>query len=87
MYPSQIKSREELQTRNLDITVLSICDTLDALGLDNLDYMAGGKVLMAWCQEHGVHYYAQPREDFFIGAAVTEAEERGLKYVVVEDMS
>jgi hypothetical protein len=42
---------------------------------------------MSWCDENNSHYYAKPREDFFIFRAVEEAIAEGNDIVVVEDLS
>ena len=40
-----------------------------------------------WCDENESHYYAAPREDFFMFVAVRETLAEGKDVVVVEDLS
>tara|TARA_Y100000310_G_scaffold190508_1_gene190485 strand:+ start:327 stop:626 length:300 start_codon:yes stop_codon:yes gene_type:complete len=40
-----------------------------------------------WCDENESHYYAAPREDFFMFVAVRESLAEGKDVVVVEDLS
>lgn len=41
----------------------------------------------AWCRDHGAHYYARGREQFDECEAAQEAVARGLRRVVLEDLS
>lgn len=45
------------------------------------------KDLRVWTSRYDAHYYARPKEEFFIHRAVAEAEELGLKIVVVDNLS
>ena len=73
------------------IKAVNICHWLDASYGDDWskhpDYKTSGKDLMVWCEKNNSHYYAEPREDFFIFNAVREAIEAGKDTVVVEDLS
>jgi hypothetical protein len=54
-------------------------------GADNWDYNC--TKLKEFCKQHSVHYYARPRETFFMSDAFKEAESKGVKYLLVEDLS
>ena len=73
------------------VRVVNICDLLDHLyphkGWIGVDYMTTGVATKEWCDENESHYYAAPREDFFIFKAVREALESSKDVVVVEDLS
>ena len=73
------------------VKAVNICDWLDITYGDDWskhpDYETSGKDLMVWCEKNNSHYYAEPREDFFIFNAVREAIEAGKDTVVVEDLS
>ena len=81
--------------------VVNICDLLNHInseeydsttsttrgGWINMDYKETGAAVMSWCDENNSHYYARPREGFFIFKAVQEAIVEGKDVVVVEDLS
>jgi hypothetical protein len=48
---------------------------------------AQARVVKSFCAAYDAHYYAEPRERFFIGAAAREAMEAGKKIAVVDDLS
>jgi hypothetical protein len=76
-----------------EIKVLSICkfwDNHSGLSFDEqlqLDWDASSKLVMDWCEKNNYHYYANPREDFFIWEGVEEAKKAGKVGVIVEDLS
>jgi hypothetical protein len=45
------------------------------------------RVVKSFCAAYDAHYYAEPRENFFIGSAAREAMEAGKKIAVVDDLS
>ena len=69
------------------VNILNLLDRLYPHGHHNVDYMASGVATKKWCDENDSHYYAAPREDFFIFRAVEEAIAEGKDVVVVEDLS
>ena len=83
------------------VKVVNICNLLDYLypevwhepssttrfGWMDVDYKESGAAVMSWCDENNSHYYAKPREDFFIFRAAEEAIAEGNDVVVVEDLS
>ena len=83
------------------VKVVNICDLLNHIypeeydstytrprwGWINMDYKETGAAVMLWCDENNSHYYARPREGFFIFKAVQEAIVEGKDVVVVEDLS
>ena len=72
------------------IKVVNICDLMDRLyplGHYNVDYMTSGVATKKWCDENDSHYYARPREDFSITAAMREAIANRKSCVVIEDLS
>ena len=72
------------------VKVVNIWNLLDRLyphGHHNVDYMTSGLATKKWCDENDSHYYAAPREDFSIPAALREAIANGKSCVVVEDLS
>jgi|TARA_B100001964_G_C14094505_1_gene536359 hypothetical protein len=72
------------------VRVVNICDLMDHLypdGWYGVDYMTSGVATKKWCDENESHYYAAPREDFFMFVAVQETLAEGKDVVVVEDLS
>ncbi len=77
------------------IKVINICDVLDAFREENysgtpcweIPYEEENKYLDEWVKKNDAHFYARPREDFFLAEAVEEAFKAGKGIVVVEDMS
>ena len=72
------------------VRVVNICDLLERLYPDgHLGVVGYGErhSVKKWCDENESHYYAAPREDFFIFKAVREALESSKDVVVVEDLS
>ena len=83
------------------VKVVNICNLMDRLypeewhepssttrpGWMDVDYKESSTAVMSWCDENNSHYYAAPREDFFIFKAVGEAIVEGKDIVVVEDLS
>lgn len=43
--------------------------------------------LMAWCEAHDAHYYARPKEAFFVWEAREEAFRAGKHLVVLDNLS
>lgn len=73
-----------------DIKVTGVCTVLEnKLGKDwwKANYEEHSKIVQEYLKENDAHYYAKPKEDFFLWEAVEEAEALGKKEVVVEDMS
>ena len=83
------------------VKVVNICNLLDHLypevwhepssttrfGWMDVDYKESGAAVRSWGDENNSHYYAKPREDFFIFRAAEEAIAEGNDVVVVEDLS
>ena len=72
------------------VRVVNICDLLERLYPDGhlgVDGYGERHSVKKWCDENESHYYAAPREDFFIFKAVREALESRKDVVVVEDLS
>ena len=75
------------------VTVINVCALLDRLyGPEwasdfTRDYEVTQADIQAWCMKNGSHYYSRGREDFNTYEAVDEALAKGLKVVVVEDLS
>ena len=83
------------------VKVVIICNLLDHLypevwhepssttrfGWMDVDYKESGAAVRSWCDANNSHYYAKPREDFFIFRAAEEAIAEGNDVVVVEDLS
>jgi len=47
----------------------------------------GVSIFKKYCVDNGVHYYGRPRELFNINEAYAQAEAKGCKYLIAEDMS
>jgi hypothetical protein len=97
--PSNLKS-ETLVTSYFDkealgVVGINICDVLEALWpgywerelFTRLSYEATLEAILAWCKDHGAHYYARPREQFDECEAAQETVDLGLRRVVLEDLS
>ncbi len=72
------------------VRVVNICDLLERLYPDGhlgVDGYGERHSVKKWCDENESHYYAAPREDFFIFKAVRESLESSKDVVVVEDLS
>ena len=72
------------------VKVVNIWNLLDCLyphGHFGVDGYGERHSVKKWCDENESHYYAAPREDFFIFKAVREALESSKDVVVVEDLS
>lgn len=74
------------------VTVINICKLIDAIlpeywGNPNITYKDESKAVMDWCEANDAHYYADVREDFWVGHGVSEAKEVGKSIVVTEDLS
>jgi hypothetical protein len=77
------------------IEVYNICRLLDGIWpdwtsrylTDDLTYEVQCAAVRAWAKRHGSHLYSADREEFSVYAAAREAREKGLKRVVVEDLS
>jgi len=75
------------------VAVINVCVLLDQLyGPEwvsdfTRDYEVTQADIQAWCAKNGSHYYSRGREDFNTYDAVDEAQAKGLKVVVVEDLS
>ncbi len=72
------------------VKVVNICDLLDHLyphGHLGVDGYGERHSVKKWCDENESHYYAAPREDFFMFVAVQETLAEGKDVVVVEDLS
>ena len=75
------------------VKVVNICTLLTHIygeeywGNFDITYEMSGKAVTEWCNKHDSHYYAAPREGFFIFKAVREALESSKDVVVVEDLS
>jgi len=80
-----VDSPEVLKVKVIEI--ISITTFLDQHDLLDVGYMESGDVLRDWCSAYGAHYFARPREEFFIRTAVEEAANQGYPKVVVEDLS
>ena len=78
-----------------EVKVIGICDLMEQLFpgyWDNLnflkyDYETTSKAVREWCEANNAHYYAQPKEKFWVPIGVGEAIELGKPIVVVEDLS
>jgi len=83
----------ELMGESDGIKVVGICALIDALFPDyfenSLDYTyaAVSDAVMKWCEENDSAYYADVREEFWVGHGISEAKEAGKSVVVVEDLS
>ena len=72
------------------VKMVNICDLLDRLyphGHLGVDGYGERHSVKKWCDENESHYYAAPREDFFMFVAVQETIAEGKDVVVVEDLS
>jgi len=75
------------------VAVINVCALLDQLyGPEwasdfTRDYEVTQADIQAWCAKKGSHYYSRGSEDFNTYDAVDEARAKGLKVVVVEDLS
>ena len=69
------------------IKVVNICDLLDRLYPHRENGRPSSLATKKWCDENDSHYYAAPREDFSIAAAMREAIANRKSCVVVEDLS
>ncbi|RKZ20210.1 hypothetical protein DRQ50_00190 [bacterium] len=85
-HPSNFTPNPDIQVEG-GVTVLTVCEVEDALGIVGENWDSDCAQLMAWCSEFSVHYYGAPREDFSIHSAVAAAARLSCTYVIVEDMS
>lgn len=72
------------------VQVINICTLIDEIfGEDwwKEGYQEINPVIMQWAKDNDVHYYAAPREDFFLWRGVRQAWEAGKTAVLVEDLS
>ena len=69
------------------VGIIDLLDRLYPLGHHNVDYMTSGVATKKWCDKNDSHYYAKPREDFSITAAMREAIANRKSCVVIEDLS
>jgi hypothetical protein len=74
------------------VTVINICKLIDVIlpdywGNPDYSYEDECKVVMDWCEANDAHYYADVREEFWVGHGVREAKEAGKSIVVTEDLS
>jgi len=74
------------------VKVINICHLIDFLFGERSwnsgpSYKEQGVIIMKWAEEHGAHYYAACKEDFFIWNGVWEAQKKGKTVVIVENMS
>ena len=72
------------------VKVVNIWNLLDCLyphGHFGVDGYGERHSVKKWCDENESHYYAAPREDFFMFVAVQETLAEGKDVVVVEDLS
>ena len=74
------------------VKVINICALIDVIlpdywGNPNYTYADESKAVMDWCEANDAHYYADVRENFWVGHGVREAREAGKSVVVVEDLS
>ena len=72
------------------VRVVNIIDLLNRLyphGHLGVDGYGERHSVKKWCDENESHYYAAPREDFFMFVAVQETIAEGKDVVVVEDLS
>ena len=73
-----------------EVVVVNICTLLQELcgpALIDLSYEQECAMVRAWIEKKNAHYYARPKEDFFVAEAVFEAKKAGKMIVVVEDLS
>jgi hypothetical protein len=73
-----------------DIAVINIVNLLDFLEpymQTPNDYKEESKLIKQWAEQHNAHYYARPKDDFFITMAIDETREKGKNIVIVENMS
>ena len=47
----------------------------------------GIALLVKWCADHSVHFYADDKENFFLHKGVDEAVAAGKKYLLTENLS
>lgn len=81
-----------METTHDGIEIFNICDWIDAeFGDDENHFQIDIEILnerfRQWCEAHRVHYYARPREKFFMFEAIEETREKNFKRVIVEDLS
>ena len=74
------------------VKVINICALIDVMlpdywGNPNYTYKETNKIVMDWCEANDAHYYADVRENFWVGHGVREAKEAGKSVVIVEDLS
>jgi hypothetical protein len=74
------------------VTVINICKLIDVImpdywGTTNYTYADECKIVTAWCEANDAAYYADVREDFWVGHGVYRAKKDGKTVVVVEDLS
>lgn len=70
------------------VRVVNVCDLIDIFcdaGVHG--YKDQSNAVIQWCRNSGAHYYARPKENFFIDEAIEEAKNQNKSVVVVEDLS
>ena len=87
---------ERYSDGNIPVRIINVCTLMEYLwpgyfdDVDkphNLSYEEEGEAIMNWAAVNNAHVYCRPREDFFMFEAVDETIAKGLRIVVVEDMS
>ena len=79
----------------LGVVGVNVCDVIDFVipGYWKMDfnvrpdYETTQAAILAWCKDHGAHYYARDREHFNTCEAAQETVDLGLRRVVLEDLS
>ena len=79
---------------NIPVRIINVCTLMEHLwpgyfdsATFDLTYEEEGTAIMNWASTNNAHIYCRPREDFFLFEAVDETIAKGLRIVVVEDMS
>jgi hypothetical protein len=95
-------ARHSANSRHGDAFVINAYDVFDVLyppqpgknvyHWERADYAADGwdghcALIMAYCAANNLHYYAAPKEDFFIWEAVQQADALKCYGVVVDNLS
>lgn len=60
---------------------------MENLGVWDADYDTSSKAVMDWCRANNAHYYGRDNESFSRYEARREAAQRGMKIVVLDNMS
>jgi hypothetical protein len=70
------------------VKVINICGFEDAVYPDgDPDWDTKCTDVQAWCAEHGVTYYGQPKTNFALRVATRQANIDGNDFALVEDLS